>query len=673
MFSADTGEGSIRIDVVDDGSNPGVQRDANWEVLKDGDGDTVARVAFWVDEENAKQDAFSHLGNAEEPKRAALTDLRDIPLLTRSRKEFTPGQRTLLESAQDPSSPVAQALLSPETINQVIKDLSPRANDFDFALGTQSSLLRPDGKPRLNLARLKAYIDGDTYEEKDGQGNVVLEVMAQAPLSLEQGPASDRFELVKRLLNEDENFPAEAKNPWGYGSLDFVKTIFPDQVDGHFRQARQFVANLIDYIDSDLIPTSDGDPGPRPASGSSSGPHPNNTAFIIPTSPPAPTILGVEARVEGGSETSLGGVRGHPFITYAGQGFIFNSASTRVLGWVGLAYPWEREAPWRIGSGGYSVEMQVALGGEAEGTRGIKVQADNANDPEGYFLGGWLAQESGYRNEFSAEKLEPYGYVLFPRGYHPGAFDLGNGYFGSSTNRNPSPSNVTFTDLSSQINVLRLVFSSGSKRYIIQDLRVLNQFPRVNQTYRNGNAGGFVKLGDAAYTFLDWHFLGDPRLNFLADGWTTKQTVFPTNSRDKGNAGVRPSGGGTVYPGTDDAEADPIQGLNPATDKWWAGDSSDVANHFPRSTQGFRPAHLARRTLHFSGSPRAKRWKAIPNLDSSTPASRGRLSRSTTIRTASAHHMTPPIGGSWTTSTLALPSPASLVNAASRRLVGWST
>jgi len=590
LFAPSSNEDSIAMTIISGTFATRITRNANWQALQDDTGNKIARYAFWADEANAKQDALSLVGSISPAKRDTLANLAEIPILTRNKNALTQTQRQDLTLTRPPSS-VTTPILTPKTLNQVLANLDPPADDFDFALKTRTHLLTPEGKPRLNIARLKCYIDGDTYEEKDAAGQVILQVENPTPLALDQGPTSPRFQLVKDLLNESGNFPADKENYWGYGNLEFVRKIFQNLINGNPVQARQFVANLIDYIDSDIIPTSDGSPGQKPPTGSQSGAHPSLQAYVINQFSPPPTVIGTEARLDPNTRKIIG----HPYITYVGQGFIFNNASTRVLGWVGLAYPWETQAPWRIGSGGYSVEMQIAFGGSASGTRGPQVMAETSSDPNGYFLHGWLAQESSYRGEYSTKTLIPKSYILFPRGFN-GSLDLANGYFGSTTNPNPNPANIAFTNLTSTIELLRLIYTVKSKRYLVQDLGILKNLPRK---FPSPYKGSFkVKLGSTYNGITDWHFFGDPRLNFKQDGWTQLQTTFPSSETDSGSNGVQPEGSTPVYPGPTGTGQDPLQEMDPNPDKWWKTASA----HFPTSSKGYRPSPLSRTDAELFGT-----------------------------------------------------------------------
>lgn len=591
-----TAGSDAKIDVVlATDTAPAIERRIGWEAIKDPSGKDIGRFAFWVDESGSKQDVITLLGR-DTPKRNLLEDLGEMPLFTRANARFSTNQRDALEQEQakedDADETTSTTILTPKTLNAAVNALEPPADDYDFSLRSYTPLLNPEGKPRLNLNRLKRYIDGDDYEEFDVHGKRIVFVPSTGQLPLDQGPDQPRFQLVKDLLNEDGAHGAEIRNRWGYGNLEFVRRMFPEDID----RARQFVANLIDYIDSDIIPTTDGRPYEKPASGSASGAHPSNSALVlaVPSLEEAPTVMGVEARVNPLDDTK---VVGHPYITYVGQGLQFNAASTRVYGWIGLAYPWSSPASWRVGTNtGYTVEMQVSLDGTCtNGSRGPKVMAESSTDAQGYFLHGWLAQESGYRNEYIGRSFSPKSYVLFPRGWHPSSFDLANGWFGESNNNpNPTPANNNFKNLQSRIEILRLIYMINGKRYLAQDLSRLRNLPREWTPTGGYKGSGSVKLG-SNYNQADWHYLGDPRLNFKLQDWILAKTVSPTSSTNPGTEGVVPFGNTNVYETPVNPKKDPLDGLLPTTNEWWK--SEGLTNHFPAVTDvsqsyRYRPSPL---------------------------------------------------------------------------------
>lgn len=584
--------GTVDINLSPTDAPPAVKRTTAWKALLSPESEEVGRYSFWTSEGAGKQDVLVHSGAID---RGQLEDLRELPLVDSNGSPVSKAAATQLEPYQLFTTKTDRKnLFTTSTANQIINPTT-RINDRDFVLNSPAAILTPEGKPRLNLTRLKVYLDGGVYQEQNedrNPDNPGFDSVEYPPLSYKQGPTSPRFELIKQLLNEDGQYGAEKQNPWGPGNLEVVKKIFPDKdADGNYTQARQFVANLIDYIDEDLIPTTDGEPGPKPENGGATGTQ--DYRLVLATPPKAPTVLGVEARYENG------GIRGHPYITYVGQGFIFNLNSgssrvnsTRVLGWVGLAYPWDEKTDWQFGSnGGYQVEMQVGLGGTAEGTRGSTIPATSTTT--GYFQANWLAQKSGFfKTGDDAVQTPgafglPHSYKIYPRAGAAG-FDLANGWF----TINQDLKDLKFLNLKTTIQTLRLIYNVpgteplGGPRFLVQDLSVLSNLPRDWNINPFKPTSSQYKLG-GTYGQQDWHFLGDPRLNFRLEGWKLANTSG-TNLSSGGSVASGPTGNATVAPSNGETNLynaalndrkDPEQGLKGDSKQWFLQDPG-LANHF---------------------------------------------------------------------------------------------
>ncbi len=214
---------------------------------------------------------------------------------------------------------VSNRLLSPASLNAVNTNLQGRAGRYSFTLSNPVSPLAPDGRLRLNLAALQAYLRGP------------------AAGATTQGAGSARARLAEDLLAP----AAAAEASWGGGSLGWLAASGKyDEV-----QQRQIAANIIDYLDDDLVPTAD--------------------------SATEPSFLGVESRVEGNA------VRGHPVLSFLGFGLEFRFAggtggdpvrlaSTRILSSIGLVNPWSAAVP----TAEYRVELEVTLSGSVSGVEG---------------------------------------------------------------------------------------------------------------------------------------------------------------------------------------------------------------------------------------------------------------------------------------------------------------
>lgn len=291
---------------------------------------------------------------------------------------------------------VSNRLVSPASLNAVNTSLQGRAGRYFFTLSNPVSPLAPDGRLRLNLAALQQYLRGP------------------AAGATAQGPQSARVQLVTDLLN-----PAEAAEaPWGGGSVAWLAT------SGKYDEVRQrqITANIIDYLDDDLVPTAD--------------------------SASEPGFLGVESRVEGGA------VRGHPALSFLGFGLEFRFAggtdgtplrlaSTRVLSSVGLVNPWSAPVP----TGEYRLELEVTVSGSVSGVEGAPELAAyftnrfNTNLDVAAWAGASLGPHTGVLS--APQETSPAALREFAEGEAPPA------------------AGATFRDLRFRVDVARLFYRSA--------------------------------------------------------------------------------------------------------------------------------------------------------------------------------------------------------------------
>jgi len=562
-----------RVQVTEERSGaPAIYRNAGYLPINDDNGEEIGRFAYWTDAASMKQNVWTAAG----ANRDAYPAPGDLPLIQRNGTPVPESDVTILREKR-------ANIVTVETLNQIVPSLDPPADDFDFTRVSPIEKLTPEGHKRLNLTRLKRYIDGGEYTE-DTDGDGVADFSISYPgLDTEQGPTSERFLLISQLLNEDGNFPFHEENPWGPGNLEFLLDAYPeiDPVTGDPVEARQAVANLIDYIDADFIPTTDGKPGPKISLGqadystSSSQRTFNSSSLEIPASAihDPPTVLGVEAKLENGK------VRGHPYINGVTVGMIFNPTgggallnSSRILGGVRVANPWEQAIPWKTGLGtGYIVEMQVKMTGAVlNGSNGIEMHLVNSSS--GYFMNAWLAQYSGISPaDFINRTIPANQAVWFPRDWASG-LDLANGPYKIDQN------GITFVNFGSRIEVLRLVYEDSTKgeRYLVQDLTNLRELPRVWKQSPYPVQGGIYKLdgGNGIGGQTDWHLNGDPRLNFRKDAWNQVPSLSGMRSPNK------------VYSAPVNPHKDGQQGLVDSSEWWGPG----ASGHFPTSAQLFRPS-----------------------------------------------------------------------------------
>ena len=535
----------------------GIVRNVGYTSLfSEGNTNVVGRYGYWIDEANSKQNVFVAKGKPRE----YLTNLNELPLLTR---EGTPFSSSDLANAA--ANNTTSLLLTPQTLNQVVPNLNPKADDFDYTFRSPTALLTPEGHPRLNLNRLKVYIDGGDFDE--GNGTIVN----YPGLYTQQGSSSERVQLINQLLNIDNNYPPDAKNPWGYGSLQIIRKLYS------ISEARQTVANLIDYIDADIIPTTDGNPGPAPKGGNYALQEVQNfnpSDWILPTPEEKATFLGVEARVQNNL------IQGHPYITYVGIGFIFNPAgggnqinSTRIIGTLGVANPWSTEIPpWGSGSAnGYYPEIQVIIDGTVNGgTRGAEPQVPDSNT--GYFMNAWLAQRAGGATKVNGE-LSAHSFAAIPRqwGDH---LDYGNGYY----NFLPNKQTFTINDFGTKLEVCRLIEVVDGQRFLVQELSDLkDKKTRELKPSNYSVSGGIIKY---PYQQKDWHYEGDPRMNFLVDNWKVEETSGGANGPYSAASGI------DVYNTPSNGQKDGAQDMSVNT-LWW---NDKIIHHFPTYEQGYRPS-----------------------------------------------------------------------------------
>jgi hypothetical protein len=203
----------------------------------------------------------------------------------------------------------ASLFMTPGTFKLAIGNdlVPPQSLENDIAVETLSAPVAPNGRPKINLARLKDFLD--SLPKSQSAGNL-------------------RYQAVLDVLNASAT-AGHAR--WGGGDLSFL--LDPAVMGGKYtdQEARRFVANLFDAIDEDFIPTCDDADNP--------------------------TILGTEIRDTGA------GLQGHPYVVYAGTGHFADTprppqqlSRIRTHLALGFANPWPVASdPWSK----YSVDMQV--------------------------------------------------------------------------------------------------------------------------------------------------------------------------------------------------------------------------------------------------------------------------------------------------------------------------
>jgi hypothetical protein len=416
------GEGSIEI-------SPGDFQMIGLEALRDGQGNVSGACGFFIEDNGGKQYALAL------PKlnvvREHLLSLRELPL-------FRAHQTTLTMVSSGASDPFStwiganpdwkERVFTPRSLNHFATPaLSPALQDSDIEVAHIAPDLNPLGEPKVNLRRLKYHLD-NTRADDQTVGNA-------------------RSRIVDALLDIDKpDEPASTlQEKWGGGHLGWL--ISPLNQGRYTEQeAKQIVANLIDYLDADLHPSTD--------------------------NVDDPTYFGVEGKfVDTGNAR---GFRGHPYVNFVTTGCVFNLSrtgpgllnSTRVLATVGLVNPWELETlPW---NGSYSIEIKVTTSGSAIGGA-IGTNAQSYFDT---LLNEQLAS-------FPVARIPARQAYCFPQRPGGGAnYANFKSFFNAG---NQQPAGMRFTNLSFDISRLRIFFeSTDGTRSCVQTLDRLGEFRLMN-------------------------------------------------------------------------------------------------------------------------------------------------------------------------------------------------
>lgn len=362
LASSSSGGSNTLIPIAGGDSEPAYP--GQWVYLshtdRNGNAVTNARYAFWVADDTTKLNP-NLVGTALD--RSFSTDASSLRLLMRDiASARTPGSLDLIPRARllgltsvttnaalghwDSSAEIrrtASNFCSLGTVKLAVgADLAPEQSlENDMALETLSAPTAPNGRPKINLARLKSFIDS-------------------LPKSQEAGNL--RFQAVLDILDSSKT---NSHKNWGGGDLSFL--LNAGVMGGKYTEteARQLVANIFDAMDEDFIPICD------------------NAAN--------PNILGTEMR------KTAGGVQGHPSIVYAGTG---HYAGLKLASGVsvirthlalGFANPWPTKTePWSK----YTIDMQVDPSDPQFPTLTSENAEELASTPSS--VGAGLPPRSGY-------------------------------------------------------------------------------------------------------------------------------------------------------------------------------------------------------------------------------------------------------------------------------------
>lgn len=545
------------IGVLGPEDRPTIKVSAGYKDLPDSDDPSAQRrYAFWVDEDGSKQSL--DLWDKQAPAAGYVDNVAALPMLLPPegvgetsampagvvdglRRDTSRTPRSVRTNAGGAELTlnlldVRSSLPSVVSANLLDQASGGRISRYFFSRRNLSSAIAPNGRPKMNLRAFQIYLNERVANSAQGAG-------------------SAKAELVEVLLTDS---PPEAAS-WGGGTLSWLTNMSARYSSA---QQRQIVANIIDYLDDDLIPTTDS----------------INT----------PTYFGVEMKLD-----SDGNVMGHPFINFVTPGLVFNrSASatnfgfintTRILASIGVIYPWPS---LRSSTASYTPEIQIQMvcveSQVQNGLDGLSAAADYFSDslveqlnrqPRDQFLpfsGENFPAKDGIRatNNYSSR---PYGY---------------NEGLNIRDWPQRAPADISFPNLHFNILSLRLKHmpTSGGEEYYVQILPP-NMMVKLEpgDISPGGGPGSFiVKFSDAAYNQTKNQYLSaDPRAHFLSASWRSYRsdadytTNIPTPLGDQGQPIEF-----DISAGRDANEWDGPQGL-PLAFNWYT--ALAVTNYISRS------------------------------------------------------------------------------------------
>jgi hypothetical protein len=581
------------VDIILTGSmtEPGLRQNVAWKAPSlSGDPDDSAspsaRYAFWVDEAGAKQNLAWWGGGAAAPVGTALTNLAQIqPLLpdeggqtaasfpgdaldaivderVLEKTNFSFGDKKFTDFVSKFPLPTVA------TVNLASDELEGRVNSFFFTASSPSGATTPAGTPKLNLAALARYVN---------------------QLTTAQGDGSPKAELVELLLKED---PGNAAEAWGGGSLSWLAACKKYSET----EQKQIVANIIDYLDDDIIPTTDN----------------------VDT----PTYFGVEMKL-----TDEGTIRGHPLVNYVTFGLIFNRNtnstsenfgkinSTRVLCSAGVVYPWSAKDG---ATADYEAEISVDVEGEVVNGLGV---LGNAAPP--YFK---TDLDENLANAPTG-KFDPFSGYNFPQDVGiAGTANYATRTFGHSATPKDwperLPSNILFKDIKFEVKKFRLKFtpSDGSDPGYVcilpGGLKAELDEPDISPGLQPGTTGDpspFFMVKITSSTGGDYskskniYLTSDPRKHFSQGSWESMQSKVPF-----GNDIPPPADGITaidVYGGAKGADGKQDVDMN---FEWFK--DPELENHLSRFSDSGMTS-TGELGYIWTGKP----WQTLNLVDVSTP------------------------------------------------------
>ena len=477
-------------------------------------GETNASYAYAILDNAAKQnlDRYTNL------PRGYATTIRELPLISTNGAAYSSSDLAKLTNfAAAGGVNWIKQLLTVPTIKQFLPSSSENPLAF-FDTSTWSTSIAPNGSPKIDLRRLKYYVDS---------------------LSSSQAAAGNPKSLVvDALVGVSSTVDPVAK--WGGGTLSWLTNAAnPNKYT--LTQAKQIAANLVDYLDDDLHPTTD--------------------------NIDSPTYLGVEGRLQ-----ANGKVLGHPYITATGFGLVFNFSaasgsqgwlnSTRVLAYWSLINPWSAPISY---STFYTPEIEIEIRGTASG--GLL-----GTDAQYYFLKPLDQQLTGGPSQLAANTGSTY-----PN--DPSGLSYANLYSLQPSNRQPK--SMQFTNLRFVIKKMRLKFTdaSGISSYV-QVLDMLNpvEVPMNPPTFTLPAPSGGSTVYNPGTVKKGLFLTSDPRLGFQPNSWIQADLASAATSTNPPQATPRVS----MFSKMDSTNGDGMQGL--PTDETWYSTNATTNHFFVRSS-----------------------------------------------------------------------------------------
>lgn len=550
-------EGAARFILTGSIDEPALEQTAAWKdmaVTNSKPGETN-RYAFWVDDGSAKQNLAWWGGEQAPDKGNSLTNLAQLKPFIGDLNGQSPvaladgalgsivAARTMaltnIKVGSTNFDTVALDFDVPtvSTINLLDTSLGDRVNSFFYALSSASGATTPAGEPKLNLASLANYISN---------------------LNSDQGADSPKAQLVEDLL---QSSPENAAS-WGGGGFSWLAESGKYSVT----EQRQIVANIIDYLDEDLMPTTD--------------------------SVEAPTYMGVEMKL-----APDGTVRMHPYINMVGFGSVFNwfgtgeLASTFLLSFMGLCNPGSVAAPTSADT--YSPEIEVDFEGSvANGNLG--------EDPSSYFK-----QVLDTFPDPEVQSLEPRSGRMFPG--HP---IRNNEYRSVFTMPDRQPKEIVFNNIVYKIAKFRLRFkdTDGREGYVqvVPKGTSVTMVPATVTSQRSGSSVyKFTRTPSANQK--DLHLDSDPRMNYENSAWVNDASDGANRSEI-----ATPRGGVDITVDVDSENWDGAQGM-PTSATWYR--STAVTNHFNRGSQSGMSS-IGELGYIWTGKP----WQTLNLVKTANPA-----------------------------------------------------